>query len=259
MNQQHTAGHACRRGHSLLRIEQNVGAFIWLGVRHFPRKPGLDFDLHQGVIAVDLRRGLDLAIDIAVAVGASQVIPHHFQAVLGNRERVVARLLEVLQRIAVIGRFGGHRAFFHRVVHRLRCRGGALGLVHRNLVAVRVALEHRQLPGGELVLVLRDVGGRDHELWFFAFERVAEKVILHRRGTGFKATGPGGNGAAGIAGLFTTKGRQRGAQLRRFLRGNGGHHAGGNQGQGQCAGFDQSAGFHFYFLRLMDVRSSRRS
>ncbi|MNL19780.1 hypothetical protein D3C87_1410000 [compost metagenome] len=146
------------------------------------------------------------------------MIPHHLQAVLRNRESVVVRLLEVFQRVAVIDRLGGHRTFFRRVVDRLRRRCRALGLVHRNPVGRGVTLEHRQLPGRQLVLVLRSGGGSDHELRLFAFEWITEKIVGHRCGTGFQTTGPGGNGTAGIAGLFTAQRRQGGAQFCRFFR-----------------------------------------
>ncbi|MNL74503.1 hypothetical protein D3C87_2001500 [compost metagenome] len=92
------------------------------------------------------------------------------------------------------------------------------------------------MPRGQLVLVLLDVGCRDHELRLVTGKRIAKKTIVERRRTGLQATGPGWNAAVGIGLFLRPQRRQGGAQLGRFLRGDSGHDPSGQQRQTQCAG-----------------------
>ncbi|MNF91316.1 hypothetical protein D3C84_739130 [compost metagenome] len=235
MDQQHTTGHPCGRCHGLLGEEQNVGVVFWFGVSHFPWEAQLGIDLDRGVIAADLRSGLHLAVDVAVAVGTGQMVPHHFQAILRNRERVIVGLLEVLQGITVSRCLGDQRAYPGGVINSLGRCGGALGLVHRDLVAVRVTFEHRQLAGAQFAFILFGIGCSDGEQRLVTFEGIAEKVVLQWGGIGLEATGPGRDAAIGVARFLTTKGGQTRTQLVGFLLRNSRHHAAGHQGQCQCA------------------------
>ncbi|MNZ74881.1 hypothetical protein D3C78_933430 [compost metagenome] len=140
------------------------------------------------------------------------------------------RLLEVLQAIAVIDRFGIQRADLRGIVKRLRCCSSTASLEDRNLVGVRIALEHRQLAGTQLVLVLRDIGRGDGELRLVPGEWVAEKAIgSHRCCARLQAAAPGRNAAVGIAGLFGAQRGQAGSKFGSFVRRHCGHHAAGEK------------------------------
>ncbi|MNG01369.1 hypothetical protein D3C84_843460 [compost metagenome] len=128
--------------------------------------------------------------------------------------------------------------------------------VDRDLVAVRVALEHRQLAGCEFVFVLLGVGGGDGEQRLFIGERVSEKTpAVHGCRTGFKATVPGRNAAVGVAFFLCAQGRQGGAQLRRFLFADGGQDVAGQQGERQRADGVDHACFHGCTLCRLRLRS----
>ncbi|MNN29861.1 hypothetical protein D3C81_1434810 [compost metagenome] len=173
------------------------------------------------------------------------MVPHHFHTILRNREGDVAGLFEVLQAVAVVHRLGGHRTLLHRVIDRLRCRSGTAGLEYRNLVGFRIALEHRLLAGGQLVLVLRHVGLGDDEQWLVVGERIAEEAFgIHRCGVGLEAASPLGNAAVGIASLLTAQRSQGGAQLGRLVRRNGRHYAACQQRQSQSTHFHHCCCFH---------------
>ncbi|MNQ98546.1 hypothetical protein D3C85_1142420 [compost metagenome] len=244
MDQQHTAGHARRRGDRLLGVEQDIGAFLRVDVGHLPRQPRLCFDLHNGVVAIDLRCCLGVTGDEAAATRTGQVVPHHFNAVLGDWEGIVVGLLEVLQRIAVVDRFGVQRADLGRIIDRLwHCRC-TLALVHRDLVGIRVALEQGQLAGAQFVLVLFDVGRGDDELRLFTLERVADEVIADRGGAWFQATGPGRDAAVGVARFLSAQRRQRSAQLGRLFLGNSSQYTAGQQAQREGAYHQNTHLFH---------------
>ncbi|MNN15293.1 hypothetical protein D3C81_1283950 [compost metagenome] len=112
----------------------------------------------------------------------------------------------------------------------MRRGSGAAGLEYRNPVGVRIALEHRQLAGTQLVLVLRDIGRGDGELRLVAGEWVAEKTIAsHRCCARLQATAPGGNAAVGVAGLFGAQRGQAGSKFGSFVGRHCGHHAAGEK------------------------------
>ncbi|MNY22356.1 hypothetical protein D3C86_1559630 [compost metagenome] len=158
-------------------------------------------------------------------------------------------LLEILQRVAVVDRLGGHGAFLRRVIDRLGCGGRTLGLVDRDLVGIRIAFEQGQLTCAQLVLVLLGIGRGNGEQGLVGGIRVAEKVIFGRGCARLQAAGPGRDAAIGITGFLGAQWRQGTAQLGRLLFGNGRHYAGSHQGkgQGQSAGFEKIAWFHCYF------------
>ncbi|MNP10782.1 hypothetical protein D3C76_1029430 [compost metagenome] len=254
MDQGHVTGQARWRNDFLLHVEQEVGALLRRNVRHRLREGEVLPELDDGVGAVGLRRGLgDYLREVGTAI-TGLVVPHHFHASLRNREGVVVRLLEVLQAIAVVDRLGIQRTDLRRVVHRLRSGGAATGRVDRNLVGVRVALEHRLLAGGQLVLVLVDVGLGDGEQRLVILERVAEEAIgIHRSGARLEATGPLRNAAIGIRGLFATQRCQGGSQFGRFLGGNGCHYAAGEERERQNSRMHHCFCFHASTLGSSEI------
>ncbi|MNY05211.1 hypothetical protein D3C86_1379230 [compost metagenome] len=235
VDQDHAAGHARWSGDLLFVVVQDVVGLPGIDAFHQLRESQFVFVLDNVVRTIGLRGSLGrntFHVAAAITVG---VVPVHLHTVLWNRERVIAGLSEVHQAVAIGGQFGGYRAFPGDVIDVLWRGCGALGLEHRDLVAVRIALEHRQLARGQLVLVLVDIGCRDHELRFFAGKRIAEKTIVECRRAGFEAPGPGRNAAVGIALFLCPQRRQRSPQLRRLLWRNRGHHTAGQQRQTQCA------------------------
>ncbi|MDT4846178.1 hypothetical protein FQZ97_801930 [compost metagenome] len=245
MDQHYVAGQAGRCGDLLLVEIEDVAGLCGIHAFHVLRIAQLVIVFDDGIAAVGLGRGLGgLAQHVAAAVAVG-VIPVHLDTALRNREGVVADVSEVAQAIAGIGQLGGHCALLGDGIDVIRRRGCALALVHRNLVAVRIALEHRQLAGGQLVLVLLCVGCSDDEQRFFVLERIAEEApVIDRRGAGFETAGPGRDAAVGVAFLLGSEWRQGGAELVCFLGGDSGHNAGGQQRQGQCAGAQHRDGVH---------------
>ncbi|MNP15956.1 hypothetical protein D3C76_1083310 [compost metagenome] len=261
MDQQHVARQARRRGDPLLEVEQHVARLGRVVVGQVGAEGELVLEVHQRVAAAGLRGGLgDQAAHAAAAI-AGDVVPDDFQAVLRDRERVGG--IEVLQAVAALHQLGGGGVLLRRGDHRVRRAGAAVGLVHRNLVGVRIALEHRQLAGGQLVLVLVDVLRGDGEQRLLVGEGVRQEA-LGVDGTGIlrQAAGPLGDAAIGIRALLGTQRGERGTQLGRFVGGHCGHHAGGQQGQRQDAGLQQTlCCFHLHCLPqdCSPLRSSRRS
>ena len=108
-----------------------------------------------------------------------------------------------------------------------------MGRENPDLVGFRIALEHRQLPSAQLVLVLFRILRGDDELGLLILEGIGEVTVLQRRCIGREPTGPRGDGAVGVAGLFRAQRRQRSAELGRFFRRYSGHHTACQQGEGQ--------------------------
>ncbi|MNL43419.1 hypothetical protein D3C87_1659310 [compost metagenome] len=107
--------------------------------------------------------------------------------------------------------------------------------VDRDFVGFGVALEHRDLPVRQLVLVLVDGGRGNDEQRLFLAERIGQETLaVHRTGIFRNTTGPRRNRAVSIAGLLGTERRERGAELAGFFRRYRGHHVDGQQTQGQC-------------------------
>ena len=108
-----------------------------------------------------------------------------------------------------------------------------MGWVHRDLVGFGVALEHRHLAVGELVFVLVDRGGGDHEQRLFIGKWVGQKTLaVHRAGVFGDAAGPGRDRAVGVAGFFSADRREGGAKLGGLFGRYRRHHVGGQQTQG---------------------------
>ncbi|MCY1418396.1 hypothetical protein D9M71_339550 [compost metagenome] len=256
VGQDHVAGQTRRTNHRLGDVQEEVRALLRRNVGHRLRITDLLLDLDDGEIAVGHRSGLgDDLPDVGAAV-AGLVVPHHFHAVLRNREGEGTRLLEVLQAVAVVDQLDIQRAGLRRIVDRLRCRRGAAGLVHRNPVGFRIALEHRLLAGGQLVLVLVDVVPGDDEQRLVVGERIAEEAFgVHRYVARLQAAGPGRNAAVGVAGLLGPQRGQGSTKFCGFFRGNRGHCATGHQRECQGAGFEQTAEFQLHVL--FQLRSFR--
>ncbi|MNZ83548.1 hypothetical protein D3C78_1022790 [compost metagenome] len=251
----HGACQTSRTGYREDVVEQHVLRFGRVNAVHVLREAVLVGGLDHGVGTVGLRcrlRGETLQVAAAVA---GDVVPVHLDAAFRNREGVVARFGEIDQRVAVVAQLYGHGAFLRRVVDALRCRCGAMARIDRDLVGVRIALEHRLLAGGQLGLVLVGVGRGDDEQRLLAGERIAEEALaIHRRSAGLETAVPGRDAAVGVAGLFRAERGEGGTQLGRFLRGDGGHYSGGQQRQRQGAGFQDRGGFHAWFLCQVDQK-----
>ncbi|MCY1528902.1 hypothetical protein D9M68_640250 [compost metagenome] len=209
-----------------------------------------------------MRRGLGgLADHVATSI-AGLLVPVHLDAALRQRESVVTGSREVGQAIAVRRQRDVKGTLLGRGIDRLQSTTRPMALVHGDLVAARVALEHRQLAGRELVLVLLGIGGGDDEQRLLAFERIAEEAIaVHWRRTRLQPAGPGRDAAIGIAFLLRAQRSERGAELVSFLLGDGGHSAVGvgQQGQRDEAAFDDQVCVHVFTLCQLRLRSSRRS
>ncbi len=164
------------------------------------------------------------------------MVPQHLHAILRNREGVVTVTGEVFQAVAVVDRMHVQRAALDRLVDVRRQVHRAVAGVHRDLVSLGVALEHRHLAIGEFVLVLVHRRGGDHEQRFFVGERVGEEAFaVHGTGVFRDTAGPGRDRAVGITGFFRADGGKRGAELGGFLGRYRGHHVGGQQAEGQYA------------------------
>ncbi|VVN72473.1 hypothetical protein PS687_05636 [Pseudomonas fluorescens] len=234
VHQQHVARQARRGGDRLLEEAQHVGRLGRVDIRDRLGHRHFFFEADRRVAAVGLRGGLgDDAAQVA-AVVTGDVVPQHLHAILRNREGVVTVAGEVFQAVAVVDRLDVERAALDRFVDVRRQVDRAVARVHRDLVGLGVALEHRHLAVGEFVLVLVDGGGGDHEQRFFTGKRVSQEAFaVHRAGVFRDAAGPGRDRAVDIAGFFGADWREGGAQLGRFFRRHGCHHVGGQQTQGQ--------------------------
>ena len=192
MDQQHVARQARRRGHLLLEEGEDVGRLALVEVGHVLRECHRLLEADRREAAVGLRGGLDDgALEVAAAV-AGDVVPEHFDTVLRDREGVVAALLEIRQAVAVVDRLHVQRALLDRLVDLGRQGHRAMGLVHRDPVGFRVALEHRQLAVGELVLVLLDVLRGDGEQRLLVGKGIGKEALaIDLAGAGREAAGPG--------------------------------------------------------------------
>ncbi|MNZ75848.1 hypothetical protein D3C78_943360 [compost metagenome] len=250
VDQGHVTGQAGRGDNRLGGVEEEVGALVRRHIRHLIREGGAHFHFDNGEGAVGLWSGLGNDLPVVGAFVASLVVPHHFDAGLRNREGVVMGLVEVLQAVAVVDRLGGHGTFLRCVVDLLRGRRATAGRINRNLVGVRIALEQRQLTGGQLVLVLIDIGLGDGEQRLVAGERIAEEAVgVHRCGAWLEAAGPGRDAAVGVTGLLAAQRGQAGAELGRFVGADGRHDAGGQKRQCNNARFQNCCCFHGAALR----------
>ena len=259
VHQQDVTGQARRRRYLLLEVGEDVAGLADILVTHVLRHRDRFLEADRRIAAVGLRHDLNHRAGDVAAVVAGQVVPQRLHAILGQREGVVAALLEVLQTVAVIDRLDEFGAALDGGVDVVGQREGAVGLVYRDLVGIRVALEHRQLAGGKLVLVLVGVLRGDGEQRLFIGEGVGKEALaVELAGGAGDAAGPGRDAAVGVAFLLRAHGRQGRAQLGHFVGGHRRHHATGQQAQGQRAALEDSCRSHVDSLSRQ-VRSSRRS
>ncbi|MNM99871.1 hypothetical protein D3C81_1124440 [compost metagenome] len=258
VDQQHVAGQARRAVDPLDEVEQDVLALLLVQVRQVGRVGDLVLETHHGEGAIGLRLHTgDVTVDVTAAVTRG-VVPHHLDAGLRDREGVVVAV-EVLQAVTVAHGFGVLGAGLDRLIHVVRQRRGAVRRVDRDLVGVRIALEHGQLAGSQLVLVLLGVGRGDGEQRLFTGERIGQEALgVDGTGVGGQAAGPGGNGAIGVAGLLRTHRGQAGAQLGDLISGDRSHHAAGQHRKSQGAGFQQGC-WDLHLHSPLLVRSSRQN
>ncbi len=245
MDQQHVARQARRRGHLLLEEGEDVGRLALIEVGHVLRECHRLLEADRREAAVGLRGGLDDgALEVAAAV-AGDVVPEHFDTVLRDREGVVAALLEIRQAVAVVDRLHVQRALPDRLVDLGRQGHRAMGLVHRDPVGFRVALEHRQLAVGELVLVLLDVLRGDGEQRLLVGKGIGKEALaIDLAGAGREAAGPGRDAAVGVAFLLRADGGQAAAELGGLVGRNRRRHRTGQQAEGQRPGGQESCCFH---------------
>ncbi|MNZ98679.1 hypothetical protein D3C78_1179740 [compost metagenome] len=258
MHQQHVTGQARRGGDRLLEIGQHIAGLFRVGVLDQERHGDFFFEADRREAAIGLRRDLgDDPAQVATVI-TGDVVPQHFHAVLRNRKSVVAVAGEIGQAVTVVDGRDVEGATLGRLVDFRRQAHASMGRVDRDLVGLRVALEHRDLSFGQLVLVLVHGRGGDGEQRFFIGEWVGQKALaVHGPGVFRNAAGPGRNRAIGIAGFFRAQRRQAGAQFVRFLRRDRRHHVHGQQAQGQGTALQDHLA-HWVFL-VSQIRSSRRS
>ncbi|MCY1430771.1 hypothetical protein D9M71_467240 [compost metagenome] len=175
-----------------------------------------------------------------LATPQGHVVPVHFQARLGNRERHAAVGALHGQAVVLQGRVGG--VLQGVVVDPLRRRGGAAGRVDVDAEGIRIGLEQLDHSLGQLVLVLLQVGRGDGEQRLVGGERVEAALALLVTGGHFsEAAVPGRDAAVGIAGAF---GAQRGQLVLEglgLLRAD--RRVGGTDAQGQQGYASQETGF----------------
>ncbi len=243
VDQQHVTGQARGRGDPLLEVEQHVARLVRVVVLQVGTEGEGILEVDQLVGAVDLRSGLGHQAPDAAAAIAGDVVPDHLQAVLRDRERVGG--IEVLQAVAAFHQLGGGGVALGRLLHRRRDGGAAVGLVYRDLVGIRVALEHGQLAGSQLVLVLVDVLRGDGEQRLLAGIGVGEEATaVDAAGVGRQAAVPGGDAAVGVAFLLRADGGQAAAELGGLVGRNRRRHRTGQQAEGQRPGGQESCCFH---------------
>lgn len=207
MGEHDGAGQARWGGHPLLDHVEHAALLVGREIGDLFGVHLLLLEAHRGVGAIHLRGDLDVAAPVVATHIAGDVVPQHLDAILRNREGVVATLLEVGQAVAVVDRLHQQGALFRRVLNGRRHRGGAMGGVDGNPVALRVALEQRQLAIAQLVAVLLGVGRGDDEQRFLVGEGVGQEAVgRDRAGVLGQPAGPGGDAAVGVAFLLRAEG-----------------------------------------------------
>ncbi len=221
VNQHRTTGQTRRAGGEGQVVEHDVVQVGEGAVLHVVLEHGLLLRGHQRVGTIALYRHFrGTTHDVGTTI-TGDVVPQRFHAVLRNRERDAA--IGIGEAVAAVDQLGAGGVLDGVVIDPLRRRAGATGLVDRHLVGFRVGLEHGDLTRRQVGLVLAQVGRGDGEQRLVFRERV--DVMLARAGVTGRClgdtTGPGRDGAGGIAGFLGAEGRQGVAEFGSFLRGNG--------------------------------------
>src|SRR5690554_3120582 len=109
MNQQHVTSQTCWSSNSLLEVEQHVGIFARLVILQVGSPAQLILKLYNGVSTVCCRCCLpNITLNGATTV-TGDVVPDHFQPVLGNREW--CRALVVSHAVTILDQFRFGRVF----------------------------------------------------------------------------------------------------------------------------------------------------
>src|SRR5690606_15620028 len=167
---------ASRRQYVLLEVEQYVFVFVRRKVAQLGTEGKLILQTHNGVFAIGLRSCLTNNTAYATATVTNDVVPHHFQTVLRNRESHTFH--EVRQTVTTVQQFGGGGVGFGRIVNVLRVCRSTTSLVHRHTVGFRVLFKHRFLPVGEVGRVLLVVSRSNHDLRLVIRERIHQLVAF---------------------------------------------------------------------------------
>ncbi|MCY1525053.1 hypothetical protein D9M68_600190 [compost metagenome] len=196
MDQQYIPSQPCRCVDDLLVDKQEVLRLVRIEVAHVGRKRELIDEPDWSETAIGLRRGLNDGSAIIATAIAGYMVPEYFHPTLGDRKGVIATLGKRPQTIAPRDRFGTRGALLRRLIDLFRHGRSSVARVDRHAVSVRIALEHRQLAGRQLIFVLLDICRSDDKQWFFRSEGVAEETAsIHLTGVRRQATGPGRNTA----------------------------------------------------------------
>ncbi|MNF69888.1 hypothetical protein D3C84_517810 [compost metagenome] len=235
MHQQHVARHARRFGDARLVVVEEVFRILRGEVGHAPGHRQVLVVADGRVGAAHLRScGYRRPQDVG-ATEAGDVVPHHLQAIPGNREGHPAAVGEALQAIAALHQAGLQRTGLRRFVDEPRYRDAAMAGVDRHLV-VGIALEHGLLSFRQPGLVLLQVLRGDGEQRLLSGVGVAEEAVgVHRGGVLAQAAAPGGNAAVGIPVFFRAERGEAATQPGDVRGGDGCLGAGGQQGKGERA------------------------
>ncbi|MNO82501.1 hypothetical protein D3C76_737790 [compost metagenome] len=258
MNQQHTTGQTCRRGHFLLEVEQDVARVRRIVVLHLVAEHELVLEVHQAERAVRLWRGLGYQASHATTAITGDVVPDDFNAAFRDRERNGG--FKVLQAVAAGHQLGVGGVLLDGGEHLIRHGGTAVGRIDRHLEGFRVALEHRVLARGKLFLVLVDVLRRDGEQRFFTRVRIGQEALAVDRSGILRQRFPGRDRTVGVTRHFGAHRGQALAQLVGLGLGNRCDDAGRQQRKPQNTGVEQTLGYFHMCVRPENtvLRSSRR-
>ena len=145
------------------------------------------------------------------------MVPDHLDAALRNREGVgqlvTHNTVATLHQLSVAGIVS--RCFIDGFGHA----NAATGFEYRHAKSGRIAPEHGDLTGCQVVLILFKVGCGDNKQRLVVGIGVSgEAAFVNRCGVGGQTTGPGRDGASGVAGHFRANRRQAAAKIRCLLR-----------------------------------------
>ncbi|MNJ41941.1 hypothetical protein D3C77_368870 [compost metagenome] len=237
-------GQARWRGDLLLDHVEDATLALRRKISDLRRVHLLLFEADRGIGAILLRGDLDVATPVVAAHIAGDMVPQHFNAILRNRERVIAAFLKVAHAIPAIDGLYIQRAVAGCLHHRGRYGCRAMGGIDRHAISGRVTFEQGHLALGELVPILIGVAGGDDEQGLFSSKGVGQESVRRDvAGIFGQPPGPGGNTAIGVTFFLRAQRCQGRAEPGRFVSGDSGHCMAGQQAQRQDAAFVED-GFH---------------
>ena len=201
----------------------------------------LILELDEGVTAAAGGGGLADVAGGGDAAVAREVIPHDLEALSRNREWHADD--GVFERVAVVGEDGGGGVGLGGVVDPLGVGNAATGGVDDELVGRRIGFEQGDGAGGELGLVLGEVGRGDREARLIGGEWIGVVIagfVAGRRRE--NSAVPSGDGAGGVAGGLSAEGREVAAEAGGFAGGDGGVGRGGEEREEEGAGEKEKGG-----------------